>query len=186
MAVRPTSLRVVASPAATPRLAATAATVRVAKAPAVALSGAYADLQSWQNAVVKAIATAQLSQAALEAAGHAFNDGAGTRADFEAAQADYKAQTEALKALYVAGRPFNTGFFHFGGFKLDKYFKASGAQALIDYRPPTLGEPVPTTPGRDTFHIKLDAAKKAAHDALTPEAAPTGLETEHERRDHVD
>src|SRR5689334_12775634 len=107
MAVRPASLRVVAASA--PVRSSLATTVRVAPARAAAPASGFENVDGYKNAVVKAVATGQLAQKALEDAGHAFNDGKGSKAQFEAAQTEFKAAIDALKGLYVAGHPFNTG-----------------------------------------------------------------------------
>lgn len=172
MAVQRTALRVVAPASAPVRPAArvaTAATVRVAAAD-------IRDVETYKNAVVQAVAYAQQAQQALEDAGRAFNAGTADRAAFEAAQAAFDKAVGTLRTLYAAGKPFNTHWWSFGGFKLNKFYAESGAQALLDYRPPTLGEaPTPGSQAEQVFNLKLEAAKKAAADTVNPEPALTAL-----------
>jgi hypothetical protein len=144
------------------------------------------ELEAFKNRVIKSVSYAQQAQAKLEEAGRAYNAGTIDRAAFQEAEAAFKLAVTELRGLQVEGKRHNAPFWRPSGFKIDRFYRECGAQALLDYRPPTLGvtPPAPTVP--DVFALKLASLKKAADDAVNPEAGLTALLTEARTVQQVD
>jgi ribulose bisphosphate carboxylase small subunit len=172
-------------PSVRPTLASAAAARRVVVSrpaqaaparPKAAVPVAATALDGFKNEVVKTVAYAQQAQTALEALGRAYNAGQADRAAFEQGLAAFNQTITDLRALKAEGKAFNAPFWRPSGFKVDRYFREVGAEALLTYRPPTLGAPTPVVPDAErVFNLKLESLKKAADDAVNPEAGLTAL-----------